>query len=62
MTIALREFLEIPYDQLEEMNLQAKEQRLSRVKADKIQEERLRYLNDERGIKAITVCFAELDL
>ena len=61
MTIALREFLEIPYDQLEEMNLQAKEQRLSRVKADKIQEERLRYLNDERGIKAITVCFADLE-
>lgn len=61
MPIALREFLEIPYDQLEEMNLKAKEQRLSRVKADKIQEERLRYLNDERGIKAITVCFADLE-
>lgn len=61
MTIPLREFLEIPYDQLEEMNLQAKEQRLSRVKADKIQEERLRYLSDEKRIKAVTVCFADLE-
>lgn len=61
MTIALREFLEIPYDQLEEMNLQAKQQRLSRANAGKIQEERLRYLSDEKRIKAVTVCFADLE-
>ena len=30
MTTALRDFLEIPYDQLEEMNLEAKQQRLDR--------------------------------
>lgn len=61
MTIALREFLEIPYDQLEEMNLQAKQQRLSRANAGKIQEDRLRYLSDEKRIKAVTVCFADLE-
>ena len=30
----LRDFLEIPYDQLEEMNLEAKEERLARRPAD----------------------------
>jgi len=30
----LREFLEIPYDELEEMNLEAKEERLARRPAD----------------------------
>ena len=30
METALRDFLEIPYDQLEEMNLEAKQQRLDR--------------------------------
>ena len=33
---ALRDFLEIPYDQLEEMNLEAKQQRLDRVDPDEI--------------------------
>jgi hypothetical protein len=37
-TSTLREFLEIPYDQLEEMNLEAKQQRLDRVSPDKIAE------------------------
>ena len=31
MSSDLRDFLEIPYDQLEEMNLEAKEERLARV-------------------------------
>jgi hypothetical protein len=57
----LRDFLEIPYDQLEEMNLQAKEDRLSRQPADEIQEQRMRYLRDEKRIKAVTVCFTDLE-
>ena len=40
----LRDFLEIPYDKLEEMNLEAKQQRLDRVPADQIREEREKYL------------------
>jgi hypothetical protein len=43
----LRDFLEIPYDQLEEMNLEAKEERLARRPADVVREQRMRYLNDE---------------
>ena len=42
-------------------NLRAKEQRLKRVAAHKIQEERLKYLTDEKGIKAVTVLFSDLE-
>ncbi|RPJ78061.1 MAG: glutamine synthetase, partial [Acidobacteria bacterium] len=57
----LRDFLEIPYDKLEEMNLAAKQQRLARAPADKIRDERQKYLADERRIKAVTVCFTDLE-
>lgn len=57
----LRTFLEIPYDELEEMNLKAKAQRLDRVDPDKIREERLAYVEGESRIKAITVCFTDLE-
>ncbi len=57
----LRDFLEIPYDQLEEMNLAAKQQRQERVPADKIREERMKYLADEKRVKAVTVCFTDLE-
>ena len=57
----LRDFLEIPYDKLEEMNLSAKQQRLSRVPIDQVREERQKYLRDERRIKAVTVCFTDLE-
>jgi glutamine synthetase len=61
MATALRDFLEIPYDQLEELNLEAKAQRLARKSPAAIQEERLRYLADEKRIKAVTVLFADLE-
>jgi len=57
----LRDFLEIPYDRLEEMNLSAKQQRLDRASPDEIREERLKYLTDEKRIKAVTVCFTDLE-
>lgn len=61
MTAQLRDFLEISYDQLEEMNLEAKAQRLARTPLDTLREERLRYLTDEKRIKAVTVCFSDLE-
>lgn len=61
MTTALRDFLEIPYDKLEEMNLAAKADRLARKDPAKIQEARMKYLTDERRIKAVTVCFTDLE-
>ena len=57
----LRDFLEIPYDRLEEMNLEAKAERLARVAPAKIRDKRLKYLADEKRIKAVTVCFADLE-
>jgi glutamine synthetase len=57
----LRDFLEIPYDQLEEMNLEAKTARSNRTPAHEIQEQRLKYLTDEKRIKAVTVCFSDLE-
>ncbi len=61
MTAGLRDFLEIPYDELEAMNLDAKNERLARVSADKIRDKRLKYLAEEKRIKAVTVCFADLE-
>src|SRR3982075_1725928 len=61
MSTELRNFLAIPYDELEELNLKAKKQRLDRVAPHKIQEERLKYLTDESRIKALTVMFSDLE-
>ncbi len=57
----LRNFLEIPYDQLEELNLTAKRQRTERVDPARIEEERRKYLSDEKRLKAVTVCFTDLE-
>src|SRR5246500_3400815 len=61
MSSELRNFLAISYDELEELNLKAKKQRLDRVAPHKIQEERIKYLTDEKRIKAITVLFSDLE-
>src|SRR6476620_7264838 len=61
MATTLRDFLEIPYDQLEEMNLATKEARVNRTAAHKIREKHARMLADEKRIKAVTVCFTDLE-
>lgn len=53
--------LSLPYGELEELNLKAKEDRLNRVSFDKIQEARLKYLTDEKRVKAVTVLFSDLE-
>jgi len=57
----LREFLEIPYDQIEELNLAAKTDRVDREDLGKVREARMKYLTDEKRIKALTVCFTDLE-
>jgi glutamine synthetase len=57
----LRDFLEIPYDQLEEMNLAAKAERIAGKDPGKVREARMRALADEKRIKALTVCFTDLE-
>src|ERR1700735_4692390 len=61
MSNDLRSFLTLSYEELEDLNLKAKEQRKNRVSADHIREERLRYLTDEKRIKAVTVLFSDLE-
>ncbi len=61
MSTELRNFLALPYDELEELNLKAKKQRLDRVAPHKVQEERIKYLADEKRIKAVTVLFSDLE-
>lgn len=57
---SLKSFLEIPYDQLEEMNLSVKE-KAENSTADEIQTEYTQYLLKETRIKAITVCFSDIE-
>ncbi len=61
MPTTLRDFLEIPYDKLEDMNLATKEARMNRTPAHKLQEKHVKYLTDEKRIKAVTVCFSDLE-
>ena len=61
MSTEYRNFLALPYDELEELNLQAKADRINRVAIDEIREKRLKYLRDEKRIKAITVLFTDLE-
>src|SRR5450432_910568 len=61
MSNELRNFLALPYDELEELNLKVKDERRSRVAPHKVQEERLKYLTDEKRIKAVTVLFSDLE-
>ena len=61
MSTELRNFLALSYEELEELNLKAKEQRKNRVALHKIQDERLQYLTDEKRIKAVTVLFSDLE-
>ena len=61
MSNELRNFLALTYEELEEKNLAVKEQRKNRVAADVIQEERVKYLTDEKRIKAVTVLFSDLE-
>jgi glutamine synthetase len=61
MSSELRNFLSLSYDELEQLNLEAKEHRKNRVAPHKIQEERIKYLADEKRIKAVTVLFSDLE-
>src|SRR3989344_987603 len=56
----LKTFLEIPYDELERMNLQAKARRdtMSPKEQEKIYRA---YLTKEKRIKAITLCFTDIE-
>src|SRR5579863_3811608 len=57
----LQDFLRLSYAELEDLNLRAKEQRMKRAPVHQIREERLKYLTDEKRIKAVTLLFSDLE-
>jgi glutamine synthetase len=61
MSIDYRNFLALSYEELEELNLKTKSDRASHVAPDKLREERIKYLTDEKRIKAVTVLFSDLE-
>src|ERR1041385_9526230 len=61
MSTELRSFLALTYEELEDLNIKAKDQRKNRVPMDVIQEDRLKYLTEEKRIKAVTVLFSDLE-
>ena len=56
----LKSFLEIPYDELEAMNLKAGE-RAEKVSGAVLEKEYRAYLQKEKRIKAVTLCFTDLE-
>src|SRR5262245_56090440 len=61
MDTPLRDFLEIPYERLEELNLEAKAERVAGKDQGAIREARMKFLTDEKRVKAVTVCFTDLE-
>lgn len=59
-TSPLRNFLEIPYDLLEEMNLKALDKAAS-VTSSELEQEYRTYLTKEKRIKAVTLCFSDIE-
>ncbi len=56
----LRDFLEIPYDELEEMNLKAKEDAVTKSVAQQ-EKEYTAWLKKEKRVKAVTLCFSDIE-
>ncbi|MEK7109631.1 MAG: glutamine synthetase beta-grasp domain-containing protein, partial [Patescibacteria group bacterium] len=57
----LRSFLEIPYVELETMNLSAKKKRKDNVNEKELKEFYLNYLIKEKRLKAVTIGFSDLE-
>jgi glutamine synthetase len=53
--------LDLSYIELEEKNLEAKKDRVNGVTSGSVREKYLSYLEQEKGIKAVTVCFTDLE-
>src|SRR5260221_253317 len=58
--VKLKNFLEIPYDELEEKNLEAKEKR-NKLDSSSLEAEYRTYLKTEKRIKAVTLCFSDIE-
>ena len=61
VSVELRNFLEIPYDELEEKNLEAKRKVEKRTPDSELRDFYLKYLHEEKRLKAVTVCFSDIE-
>lgn len=61
MSDQLRSFSLLSYSELEEKNLAAKKSRAAHVSQSKFEKEYRAYLNKELGIKAVTLCFSNIE-
>lgn len=57
----LKNFLEIPYEELERRNLDLKNKVLNRVSEEQLGKECRKALEDEKGIKAVTIGFSDYE-
>ena len=57
----IKHFLEIGYDRLEELNLEAKGKVADHAPDDQLREYYIKYLSEEKKIKAVTVGFSDLE-
>src|SRR3989338_5456251 len=60
MNTPLKDFLEIPYDKLEEMNLKAKED-AAKLSSTQLEKKYVDWLKKEKRIKAVTLLFSDIE-
>lgn len=53
--------LDLSYAELEEKNLEVKKERMKGVTGEEMKDRFLQYLKEEKGIKAVIVCFSDLE-
>ncbi len=58
---SIRSFLALPYDRLEQLNLEAKKKRAARTDPKELREYYTEYLKKEKLIKAVTIGFSDLE-
>jgi glutamine synthetase len=61
MNAPFRRFLELPYEELEEVNLEFKKERAKKLSDEHYRERTIQYLKDQKGIKSVSVCFTDLE-
>jgi len=57
----LHNFLEIPYDKLQELNTEAKKKMLKRAPVNEVRDFYIKYLKREKRLKAVTLCFSDIE-
>lgn len=58
---SIRSFLELPYDKLEQLNLEAKKKRSAHTDEKVLRDYYMEYLKKEKLIKAVTIGFSDLE-